>query len=286
MIFKMQAFFNEFQQGWTENWFLSQPDIENASKQATNVVAALLNIKADTVSCLGFRLVTVDNTSPKQTVRIVLNTEGDRPTTAGAKISGSEQEDVTQTCWNVVCRFADATQRTIQMRGLLDADVARSAVNGLAAPSDALVKAFAGMKSSLLKVPVYGQRQDLTVAKQRVLKVQADTKNVLWTELILDDNTSIAVGDRVHFTGVPLQQFPWFKGSWLVLAKNDDAEGISLGYPFNYTAPVVPLKWQVQVVKHTWTPLQAMVGQQFQSRKTGRPTKLTAGRARGIRFRR
>src|SRR6516162_7188728 len=98
MIFKAQFFFNQFNQGWVETWYISTTSIDAATKLATNIASNLVDIRADTCSIIGFRLVTVDATTPKQTIRIAVSIPGDRLTIGQGKLTGSENEDVTQTC--------------------------------------------------------------------------------------------------------------------------------------------------------------------------------------------
>jgi hypothetical protein len=286
MYVRAQFFFNEFQQGWVETWYLNGPDLQTLTIQAVKVGQALVRLKADTVSLPFFRLVSVDATTPKQTIRFPVGLTGDRPTAAAQKLAGAENEDVTQTCWNLTCGFTDGTHRVIQVRGLLDADVARDSASGLASPSDPLNKALQLFLRDLKGFPVYQQRQDNTVPIAQVLKVQADAGNPGYTQLILDDDSFLTVGNKVHFTGVPLAQLPFLKGQWKIIAENPTLKGVSLPYAWPYINPVTPSKMRIQEVKPIWTSLTSIAAGQFQSRKTGRPTKVTVGRARGVRFRR
>lgn len=279
-VFRGQFFFQEFAQGWTEEWHWGGTDITTAVSFFKSLSYALLLPRSSDTQLLALRASQVDPPVSRVTQRLPINLPGQRPPKA---ILGTGAEDVAGTCALMSGLYNDGSNRPTMIRGLADDDVTRDPNTGAAVPSPALSAALNSLASTLASLSMAQRRQSKLAPNVPVFSVQAGTV-AGYTDLVGPTNVSFAIGDHVKFTGVPLVVLPWLKGVWVLTATAPTL--VSIAFPFNYKNPVNPIAMKCQLVSPLWTTFTSWQLTDFRSRKTGRPTALTRGRARGIPYRR
>jgi hypothetical protein len=279
--FRVNFFFSEFKQGWVESWYLDGTSLGAIEAQA-DLLAPLL-VAPRTIHCSldAFRIIQVDPPLPRKGLLDGFNEVGSRP---DGVLLGSEAEDVTQTCAFFTAHCNDNTTRVVMLRGLADTDVIRGGAFGGGTPSPPVAGLFATLAAGLSLGRWEMRHYPVPPVGTPVTMIDADPANPQFTRITCAVAPGYAVGDKVHFTGVPLPTVPWLKGQWIVKAVVGATFSISYLYPL--ALPTHPTKMESFETTYVYTTFSAWTFRDFRSRKTGRPTGLTRGRATGIRFRR
>jgi hypothetical protein len=279
--FRATYFYNQFNQGWTETWYLTEANITNAVTAADQLCVNLVAPRSQHTILLGYRISQVDPPLPRKGVHVSRNLPGSRPD----PVVGVENEDLVSVAALFSAFFIDLSHRVVMLRGLADPDTGRNPVTGVGQLAPACLALFnlleAQLAAQTAQIRRYSNAPTDGVA---VTKVQADPANGQFTQLIGPGTPPFNVGDTVHFTGVPRKDLPWLKGQWTVKAS---ALGqMSIAYPFPNLSPILPVKLFAWPSKYVYSSFNTWNFEDLRKRSTGRPTNLVRGRASGIRFRR
>jgi len=282
--YRATFFFSQFKQGWTETWFVDAFTIAQAKVKVTTLAPLLAASRASTVLLDSCRLTqVVPPPPPPSSLPVPLNINGGRVVAGNKLLAGADFMDVTATAELMRANFDDGSTKALLLRGLLDSDTVRDPVTGAPFPGAPLVAANANLAAQLVLDGWKGRRTDKTQIKNPTLAIQADPGNASLTQITLPGANINVVGDRVHFFKVPLNRVPWLKGIWTVRAIG--ANSLSIGYPYPLAAPTPYANGFVQDIVYAYPLFQFWALEDFRTRQTGRPTLVTRGRSRGIRFR-
>lgn len=272
--FRVNFFFRQFKQGWTETWYWTGTDLASAGAAAQAAVIHIMAPRSTDTVLDAFKVVQVDPPIPRVSLRIPSGQTGSRA------FGG---EDVVTSSALMTANFNDNTQKPYLVRGLADGDVLRDPVTGAPTPTPNLIVTLADMATGLRAGGFTGRRQSAAFPLQIVVQLGPNA-NFGFTDINVIGLVGISLFDIVHFRGVPLVQVPWLRGNWTVWGLT--ATTISIQYPWKLATVIHPSSMLVQKVGYTYPGFLGWAFQDFRSRKTGRPTSLTRGRSRGITFRR
>ncbi len=288
--FRANYFFTQFSRGWTETWYFTSTDLPSATSSATTVAAPLAACRSEDTVLTGLRVVQVNPSLPRVTLTRALNFPGLSPHVTATGVP-SEFADVVTSAAMMSCKFQDGTKKTIMLRGLEDTDLARDFI-GNPKPSPRL---FGALQTLGLVLFNSGAEIRHYLRPGTSYAIASVSPNVTVTSRT-DLNSSVVVpaipdGTAIRVTGVPLKDLPWLKGIWVPI--KFAANGFTLAYPVPSGTLVLTPNMKVWILEYAYSPLAsgATPGgsfelSDFRTRKTGRPTSVPRGRARGIRFRR
>lgn len=281
--FRANFFFSQFKQGWTENWYIDKTSIGGAVASSQTLAPILISPRTVHTTLDAVRVVQVNPPLPRKGVLTPLNLVGSRQDTIFGT-TPNEAEDVAATCAFMAASFFDGSKRSVMLRGLADNDVARDPLTGRGTPSGPL-NTLLNVLSGQLFLDAWEMRHYSPVdVPFQVFKVDADPANPQYTRITGPGVPPYAIGDTIHFTGVPLPTLPWLKGQWIV--KAGSANSLSIAYVYPLGAPTTPLRMFAYESIYVYTPYVSWTFRDFRTRKTGRPTVLTRGRSAGVSFRR
>jgi hypothetical protein len=281
--FRVNFFFSQFKQGWTENWYIDQNTMSLAVAQASTLAPYLVAPRSIHTVLDSARVVQVNPPLPRKGTLVPLGLAGTRPDVL-ITLNPNEQEDIVQTCAFMAAVFNDGAKRSVMLRGLSDNDVTRDALSGKGTPSPPLVNTLNTLSSALAFNNWEMRHYSPVDVPFSVYKVDADPANAQFTRITGPGIPPFASLDTIHFTGVPLPTLPWLKGQWVV--KAGTATSLSIGFVYPLGAPVLPLRMFAYESIYVYTNFVSWVFRDFRSRKTGRPTVLTRGRSAGVSYRR
>lgn len=283
-IQRVTFFFSQFKQGWSETWYIDKSTVELGIIAAQQLGQGLVANRASTVLLDACRTVEVDAfVAPRRSLSKSLNLPGLRVPVGNKLIAGFDAMDVTATSELMECEFNTGPTKALLIRGLLDGDTVRDPVTGAPLPSPGLNAGNNIMQAALLNGPWLQRRVISTTLKVPTLQIREDPTNPDLTQIVCAADPVVDVGDIVKFFKVPLKQVPWLKGTWRVIV--DDAPNFSIAYKFPLAAPVSFVGGFVQEVLYQYVTFRGWDLRDFRTRQTGRPTSVTRGRSRGIRFR-
>jgi len=275
--YKVNHFFEEFDQGWTETFYLS-------SSQSPQAIASYSPADRDAV--VGWR-------SPGVVFQSIRVADADNPRTAFLFIVNQSvapksgvSPDITATMALIQLNAASgAGQRHLWLRGLRDQDTVRDDA-GNSVPSANLVIAMNNYINLML-----AKQYAIRVLRNRTVNpfipvVSFAPQNATSTVVTLGLLAPLpVVGDVVYFTGVPEDDLPGLRGQFRVIGQAGNTFTIPYRYR-NQANQVIPSKpCFYRKALYDYNAIGSGRFERFGSRDTGRPTTRFRGRRRGQIFR-
>jgi hypothetical protein len=283
--FKGTYFYNMYQQGWSETWFLQSTDLSSAYNVFidTELVTALANIRSQHTVLLGVRVVQVDGPPvPRVSRRGVFQRKGSRGKPGNPAFPPNA--DLAATAVMMNASYSDGHTIPLFLRGLADEDTIREEATGVEAISDELRALINSLGRSIAANPPFaGRKQDPDAGSGPVAGF-SENPDISGNTTVATTVVPLAAVKNVFFTGYPHATMPWLKGDWRVSKLT--ALSFDINYPWNLKDTVAPLNCAWHERKYSYPTFTKWTVNDLRTRQTGRPTNLTRGRASGIHFRR
>jgi hypothetical protein len=280
--YRCTFYFEQFKQGWTEIWAInSDSGITDAATKAMNIATQglVLPRSFDTV-LTSFRLSQTDPPGIKSSLRQIV----DAPGRKGSALSTNSTPDIGGTAALVIYTMSPAISRVGLLRGLADEDTVRDQDTGQPTPQNGLRQDIINMGTVLQTNGALVQYANPAGAKYPISSAGPATASPAWTAFVVPVGAVPAAGTIVKFGRVPKKNLPWLKGNWKVVEA--DVAAFSIAFPFSlYSVTTQTPNMYAQAITPLWSAVQSAAFADFRQRKTGRPTQLTHGKARGVRYR-
>lgn len=279
MPFKIVLTFSQFNQGWTESWYHSGPNLQASIALWTdpNVLQILAKWRGKGVVLNAVRAIDTANT--RSSLIKTVNYQSSPVTSGGPDLTGATAE----------LQFGSSTgrRRTMSVRGLQDNDITRNSGSGVSQPSAVLTAALNEYIGKIVGVSTDYIRYLTPVGTfpwQNVTALTPVVGNPAQTTVTTAVGLAVLPGDLVYFRGVPLNQLPGLKGNFRVVSVTNGTNFI-IAFRLPSGAAVAPVSMQARQALYLYDAIVLGAFRLFTVRKTGRPFTLTRGRSRGVRLR-
>lgn len=283
MALKLVLFYNQFQRGFTETWYMpgTNPP-SNLPPGVDNMLRKAIAFRATGTILTGARFSQTD-ARQSSTFRF-----GNSYTAANSGIlSIPPAEDVVST--SLVWRLSDNTfhSKLMYVRGLVDQDVVRSVIDGTDVPSAALTAGLVAYKNAAIAAGMQVRYQKTPSNTPGFLSWQATQVapvggNVNLSTVSFQGNPAadLLAGNIVTFKGFKKNDLPGFPKTAKII---DVAIGppyeIIITYRFRGSSTVKPGNAFASNVSFVYQNLAIQEFIEFSEHKTGRPFFQPRGRA-------
>jgi hypothetical protein len=278
-IFKQVWFFTQFNQGWTETYYLDVANLTFAASPDIATQNVIMGTKIFSVNCTAVRAS--DVTAPRTSKITALTLTGQSPP------SSALRPDITSTA-ALVRLFSPGGYpiRSVDLRGLDDFYTERDANTGQSIPN-ALLRGKINDFIAKIADPrgpykIKHFNNDLVANPlHAVTSIHPNAINANQADIETPDAAAAPIGTAIVFRGIPQDDLPGLKGTFVVLANS----GVALTINYRYrgrTTLYLPTNGFWRKALYTYAGMIDGTFIRFISRQTGRPITPSRGRGRAV----
>lgn len=283
---KVTFFFNQYQSGWSETYYVTSDDPKTFSDSLTqtflkNSCAFRSNatfLKAVRTTRLGGARFSV--------------LKRPYPQVQGTRGSTSSGPDVASTDAVIALTASAGAIRRVYMRGFSDDDIFRDAF-GNDTISDAISKGVElyvkGMKAYGFAIRYQQRPPNAGLVWQKIEQLEYNDGNKFRTKFRLFPNEPTHnLGDILTFGGIPSGSLPRWPRQLVIQAitLNGDIRTYEVSYALPGGVSVFPDNMRVTKLQYAYDPIADWDFERYSEHKTGRPFGSLRGRARAVGVRR